>query len=129
MQELKDDILERTQQMKSLCHDAETTAIQTVVTLADQSEQLDNMKSSLRTMDITLIDTKQNINRLKGLTQRVIDTFRTKLHRKFPFKVTLNSNKKSISASSSLPRRVSRYIIIFKINEFLFLIRGHHLQN
>ncbi len=107
MQEIQDDILERTNQIISLCRNADTSANQTVITLADQGEQLVNIETRLTTIDVTLIDTKQNINRLKGITQRVIDTFRTKFHGKIISKIMLHSTKKQNSvSSSSSPRRV-----------------------
>jgi hypothetical protein len=101
MQEIKDDMLERTNQMISLCRNADTTANQTLITLADQREQLENIQTNLTSMDETLIETKQNINHLKGITQRVLDTFRTKFHRKIISKIKIHSTKKQNSLSSS----------------------------
>jgi len=107
MQEIKDDIRERTKQMISTLRDSDTSANQTVITLADQTEQLNNIKEGLISIDTTLVDTKQNINRLKSTTQRVIDTLRTKFHRKIISKIMMHSKKNQNSLSlSSPPRRV-----------------------
>jgi hypothetical protein len=106
MEGIQEDILKRTYHIQSLCHDAETTGIQTVVALADQGEQLRNIKSSLSSVDVSLIDTKQNINRLKGITQRLMDSIRRTFHQNLFPKVTLHSTKKS-NSSLSFPRRVS----------------------
>lgn len=105
MQEMKVDILERANQMVSLCRNAATTANQTVITLADQREQLEDIETGLISIDATLIDTKHNINRLKGITQRVIGTFRTKFHKKIVSKLMIHSTKKQ-SSTPSPARRV-----------------------
>jgi hypothetical protein len=102
MQDIKDDILARTNQMVLLCRNADTIANETVITLADQTEQLENIETYLGSIDATLSDTKHNINRLKGITQRVIDTF----HRKIISKMMIHSTKKQNSISSTTPRRV-----------------------
>jgi len=106
MEDIKEDILKRTYNIQSLCHNAEATGIETVVALADQGEQIRNIKSSLLSVDVSLIDTKQNINRLKGITQRLIGSIRRTFHQNLLPKVTLLSTKKS-NSSSSFPRRVS----------------------
>jgi hypothetical protein len=95
MQELKNDILERANQIVSLCQNADTFANQTVMTLADQHERLVNIQTHLISMDTTLTDTKKDINRLKGITRRIVNTFRVKFHRKI-----------RVQKQDSSPRRV-----------------------
>ena len=110
MQELKDDMLQRTYQIRSSCLAMESTGIETVMALADQGEQLKDIDIHLKSMDVTLNDSKQNIKRLKGMTQRVMDSFRTKLHRKIFSKIMLHSTGKQNSlpsSSTASPRRVS----------------------
>ena len=87
------DLMQRTDHIKSLCHEAETVGIETVMTLADQGEQLKTINSHLSTIDTTLVDTHQHINRLKGMTQRFIDTVRLKLDRKLRWKGTKEISK------------------------------------
>ena len=95
MQDLKDDILERANHMVSLCQNADAMANETIVTLADQREQLIDIQTHLISMDTTLNDTQKDINRLRGLTQRVIKTFRTKFHKKILAKLNRHSKEKS----------------------------------
>jgi hypothetical protein len=128
MQELKDDMLERTNQMRSSCLAMESTGIQTLVALADQGEQLNDLDSRLTSIDTTLNDTKQNINRLKGLTQRVVDSFRTKFHRKFFSKVMVHSTSKQNSIQSSSPRRVRLSEYIYVLKSILSIRDNHHHQ-
>ncbi|CAF0801616.1 unnamed protein product [Adineta steineri] len=99
MQDLNEDILKRTYRMRSLCNNAEMSGIKANVVLAEQGEQIKNIHSSLITIDTTLIDTKQNINRLKGRTQRVMNTVRTKFHPKFFSKLIPHSPSKDSSLS------------------------------
>jgi ABC-type transporter Mla subunit MlaD len=108
-QQIKDDALERAIHMVSLCRHADATASEIVIALADQGDQLRNIDANLSTMDATLNDTKQNIKRLKGITKRVVDSFRTKFHQKLISKIMLHSTKKqnSLSLPSSPLRRVS----------------------
>ncbi|UJR13514.1 hypothetical protein I4U23_000528 [Adineta vaga] len=104
MEEYQEDIRRREGEIQSICHDAEITGIQTIRLLNHQNEQFENIISSLTTVDTALVDTKQNINRLKGVTRRVIDSVRTKLHRKVFSKILLNSTKKQNFFSTSSPR-------------------------
>lgn len=107
MQEIKDDILERTHQMRSLCLNAKSTAIQTVSTLADQNEQLENVSQRLSTIDASLKETRQNINRLKSVSQRMIDSVRTKFQRRSSL---LQPTRKANTILSPSSRRVSSSI-------------------
>jgi hypothetical protein len=100
MQEIQNDLLQRTKRIISLCRNADTSANQTVIKLADQGEQLMNIETRLATIDATLIDTKQNINRLKGITHRVIGRFRTKIHGKIISKIMLQKKKQEYGLSS-----------------------------
>ena len=100
VQLLKDDIAERTHHMKSLCHDAEAAGIETVITLADQGEQLQTINLHLSSIDTTLVDTNQHLNRLKGITQRFIDTLRVKFDRKLRWKQLSSPAKAKTSPRS-----------------------------
>jgi hypothetical protein len=85
MQEIKDDILKRTKRITSYCRNADVLANQVVMTLADQGERLANIQTHLVSIDTTLTGTKKSVNRLKGITQRVVDRFRKRFHKKIRF--------------------------------------------
>lgn len=111
-QDIKDDKLERTSRIKSLCISAETIATETVNTLADQDEQLEKINLHLSSIDTTLIDTKQHINRLKGITQRIIDAFRANFYRKTS-KIIMHSRKQRNSSVSPIRHRVNSLLRVF----------------
>ena len=106
MEDLIEDTRRRECEIQSRCNDARTIGMETLYSLNHQGEQLKNIKTSLTTVDATLTDTKQNINRLKGVTQRVVDSVRTKFHRKVFSKILLSSTKKQHSISTSSPQTV-----------------------
>ena len=104
MEALEADLHRRTYAIQSLSHDAEVAGTQTVHSLAQHGEQLDKIRLSLVSVDATLIDTRQNIGRLKSMTRQVIDSVRTKLHQKIFSKVLLHSAiKRNSSSSPSTP--------------------------
>ncbi|CAF1132703.1 unnamed protein product [Rotaria sp. Silwood1] len=98
-EELKVDIVERTNQMKYLCLDSENLAIQTITRLDDQDQQLENINLHLSSIDQTLIHTKQHIYRLKGITQRILNRFRFIFHRNISSNIIFNSIKQPILRS------------------------------
>ena len=106
MEDLIEDTRRRECEIQSRCNDARTIGMETLYSLNHQGEQLKNIKIGLTTVDATLTDTKQNINRLKGVTQRVVDSVRTKFHRKVFSKILLSSTKKQHSISTSSPQTV-----------------------
>ena len=119
MQQAKYNLLERANQLILLCRNADFSADQTMITLADQGEQLANIESYLSSMDVKLADTKQDINRLKGTTKRVMDSFRSKCHRKFLTKILTHIKKDQDSIIK--PQRVcSIDIHFFSHNDRLF---------
>ena len=103
MQQIEEDIADRTSRMKSLCLDAEAVAIQTVITLADQDEQLEGIHSHLSSIDSTLLDSRHNIDRLKGLPHRFVGALRSKFHRTIPSP----SSKDEHGSSPALHQTVS----------------------
>jgi len=80
-QQLKDDILQRIYEIKRLYLESESVGIQTLITLADQGEQLIEVGSHLPSIDSTLISTKQNLNRMKRFRQRLLDFVRSSFNR------------------------------------------------
>ena len=101
MQDAKSHLLERANQIILLCRNADQSADQTVITLADQREQLVDIETHLTSMDVKLADTKHDINRLKGLLERVIDSF----HSKFLSKILHHTRRNQHSIIK--PQRVS----------------------
>lgn len=106
MEDLIEDTRRREYEIQSRCNEARTVGMETLRSLSHQGEQLKHIQTSLTTVDATLIDTKQNINRLKGVTQRMIDSVRTKFHRKIFSNILLSSTKKQHSISTSSPQTV-----------------------
>ncbi|CAF1586351.1 unnamed protein product [Adineta ricciae] len=104
MEDLIEDTRRREYEIQSHCNEARTIGMETLYSLSHQGEQLKNIKTGLTTVDATLIDTKQNINRLKGVTQRVVDSVRMKFHRKVFSKILLSSTKKQRLVSTSSPQ-------------------------
>jgi hypothetical protein len=75
-QQLIDDIRARIYRMKCLCSEMESSGMETLGKLADdQGEHLGVIKLYLNSIDITLVDTKKNLNRMKRLRRRVLDLF------------------------------------------------------
>lgn len=105
MQDDKSHLLERANQMIWLCRNADQSADQTVITLADQREQLVGIEIHLTSMDVKLADTKHDIDRSKGLLERVMDSFRSRFHRRFVSKILHHARRNQHSIVS--PRRVS----------------------
>lgn len=117
MQDAKSDLLDRANQMILLCRNADQSADQTVITLADQREQLGNIENHLTSMDVKLVETKHDIKRLKGLSERVIDSFRSKFHGRFLSKILHHARKSQDSIDR--PHRVSPTgNFLSKINRF-----------
>ena len=106
MEDLIEDTRRREYEIQSRCNEARTVGMETLRSLSHQGEQLKHIQTSLTTVDATLIDTKQNINRLKGVTQRMIDSVRTKFHRKIFSNILLSSTKNQHSISTSSPQTV-----------------------
>lgn len=102
MDGLQEDIDRRTIGIQSMCYDAEVAGVQTVVSLAHQEAQLQTIKMSLVSVDTTLLDTKNHITRLKGITRQVMESIRAKVHSKFLSRMSLPSATKR-GSSSSLP--------------------------
>ncbi|CAF0855418.1 unnamed protein product [Rotaria sordida] len=103
--EIKKNLIERTNQIKCLCIDAETIAIETILRLDDQDQQLEYINSHISSIDKTLIHTKQHINRLKTITETIIHRFNIKFHRKIYSKFIFYSKNQRKSLSSTLQQR------------------------
>lgn len=103
---IQDDIQERTSYMKSLCVDAESVGIQTVILLADQGERLVNINDCLTSIDRTLVNTNHDLNGFKSVTQRLIECFRLKFNRKYRKKRSDKSDRVEQFRSVVVQRRV-----------------------
>lgn len=106
------DLMQRTDHIKSLCHEAETVGIETVMNLADQGEQLKTINLNLSSIDTTLVHTHDHLNRLKGMTRRVIDTVRLKFDRKLLSKGTMKSIPSKEISKFILRRRPVSFLSI-----------------
>lgn len=102
---IEEDILYRTNQMKSLCLEAEQAGIATVIHLADQGEQLQQIEQHLTSIDQNLAENKHRINRLKSFLERIRDFLRPKGQPK-----RLRKARKSEEVLSKTPRETVRRV-------------------
>ena len=132
IQYYQNDIRTRINNMKSLCFDAEKLGIQTLVVLADQGEQLEDITSHLKLMDETLNTTGKLIKIRKGFRQRFVDLFCIKIPQKIHVdkNLTLTQNKKCQSTPTRKRVTFFFFVSIYFIEFHCFLfIKSFYLDN